>query len=174
MTCWPKKNVPNVDSALNLFEDDEVHGSVAYLQPKGVNRVPTSHLEVREAVLCVLDALVFMHRAPNALLHRDIRWPNVILSARDPTKWFLIDWDEATTTPTSAATHLAHNYHAPAVFKANHGAEVDIWGVGKLILDAREFLPDVSGIMMDIGREMVEGLIGTAKQAQARILQTVT
>lgn len=53
-----QKNVLNVDSALNLFEDDKVDGLVAYLQPKGVNRLPTSHLEVQEAVLCVLDALV--------------------------------------------------------------------------------------------------------------------
>jgi hypothetical protein len=105
------------------------------------------------------------------LFHRDIRWPNVILSPLDPTKWFLVDWDDASTSPTRAATHLDSSFHSPAVFVDNHGAEVDIWGVGKLIVDACAFVPGISETMVDIGTEMVQGLIGTASEAQARIRQ---
>jgi hypothetical protein len=53
-----QKAVPNVDSLLNFYADDRQYGSVAYLQPKGMNRAPTSHQEVQQAVLCLLEALV--------------------------------------------------------------------------------------------------------------------
>jgi hypothetical protein len=53
-----QKAVPNVDSLLNFYIDDPHYGSVAYLQPRGVNRAPTSHQEVQQAVLCILEALV--------------------------------------------------------------------------------------------------------------------
>lgn len=106
------------------------------------------------------------------MFHRDIRWPNVILSAQDSTKWFLIDWDDASTSPTRAATHLDLSHHSPAVFLDNHGAEVDIWSVGKLIVDACAFVPNISEAMVDIGMEMVQGRIGTASQAQVRIRES--
>lgn len=38
-------------------------------------------------------------------------------------------------------------------------------------LDACAFVPGISETMVDIGTEMVQGLIGTASQAQARIRQ---
>ena len=79
-----------------------------------------------------------MHDGPKPLFRRDIRWPNVILPSNDCSKWFLIDWDDAAMPPTHAAKHPES--HPAAVFQDNHGAEVDIWGVGKLILYAREFL----------------------------------
>jgi len=34
--------------------------------------------------------------------HRDIRWNNVIRRIDDPTKWFLIDWEDAACSPTKA------------------------------------------------------------------------
>jgi hypothetical protein len=58
-----QKDVPNVDSALNLY-DDTSHGAVAYLQPKGVNRQPISLQEVVDAVVCILEALVVWLRSP--------------------------------------------------------------------------------------------------------------
>jgi len=128
------------------------HGTVAILQPKGVNHPPSSCQEVQQAVLCILETLVvhldilclnstnvytwyILHSRPNPLFHRDIHWPNIILSPGDSTRWFLVDWDDATMSPTHAVTHLSPDSHSPAVFEDNHGAEVDIWGVGKLILD---------------------------------------
>ena len=53
-----QKAVPNVDGLLNSYTDDPHYESVAYLQPRGVNRPPTSHQEVQQAVLCILEALV--------------------------------------------------------------------------------------------------------------------
>ena len=59
-----QKAVPNVDSLLNFYTDHPHYGSVAYLQPRGVNRAPTSHQEVQQAVLCILEALVVRTRIP--------------------------------------------------------------------------------------------------------------
>jgi hypothetical protein len=59
--------------------------------------------------------------------------------------------------PTQAANHLNPPYHAPSVFLNNHGAEVDLWGVGKLILDAREFVPCLPAEMLAVGETLVAG-----------------
>jgi hypothetical protein len=37
--------------------DDVQHGCVVFLEPRGINVLPTTILEVLEAVGCVLDAL---------------------------------------------------------------------------------------------------------------------
>ena len=78
-------------------------------------------------------------------------------------------------SPTRAAKRLnpiSVSYPA-AVFTNNHGAEVDIWGVGKLILSCQFLLRvSVSDRLMDIGRQMIEGKIGTATEAQNRIRQS--
>ena len=37
--------------------------------------------------------------------------------------------------PTRAAPHLGHATHAPEVFKEDHKGEVDIWSVGKLVVE---------------------------------------
>jgi hypothetical protein len=76
-----------------------------------------------------------MHEGPIPIFHRDIRWPNIIKRADDPTKWFLIDWDDATQAPTIAAIHLDRNCHAPRVFFNDHGPEVDVWAIGMLLIE---------------------------------------
>jgi len=65
--------------------------------------------------------------------HRDIRWNNVIRRIDDPTKWFLIDWEDAASPPTMAQNDFRRSSHSPAIFQDHHGAEVDIWAVGHLI-----------------------------------------
>ena len=70
------------------------------------------------------------------IMHRDIRWENVLkYIVRD--KWFIIDFDDAcyTTLPASSA-HLAKENHAPEIFGGHHNESVDIWSVGTLILTA--------------------------------------
>lgn len=52
----------------------------------------------------------------------------------DRREWFIIDWEDASTVPTKAQSHFDHLTHSPRAFVDGHGAEVDIWGVGELIL----------------------------------------
>ena len=106
-----------------------------------------------------------MHAGPIALFHRDIRWPNIIRNGSTSTKWFLIDWDDAAIPPTQAAMHLDRNSHCPSVFLANHGAEVDIWSAGKLIVDAVVFASDIIAGVMALGRRMMGGEISSAAVA---------
>jgi len=106
-----------------------------------------------------------MHAAPEIVFHRDIRWPNIIRDAHDPLKWFLIDWDDAEQPPTRATKHLSPDSHSPNVFKDGHGAEVDIWGVGRLILDAGSFATGISQDFIQTGKGIMENEEMTAEQA---------
>jgi hypothetical protein len=103
-----------------------------------------------------------MHADPTPIFHRDIRWQNVIQSASTRERWFLIDWDDASTSPTHAAMHLDRNTHSLFVFQDGHGAEVDIWGVGQLVM---KFAPDISATFRAVGQRMIAGEIKTAHQA---------
>ena len=81
-----------------------------------------------------------MYAYPNPMFHWDIRWPNIAQQTDILEKWFLIDWDDAALAPTRMNLDLSPGYHAPAVFKDGHGAEVDLWAVGKLIEEADGFV----------------------------------
>jgi hypothetical protein len=63
-----------------------------------------------------------------------------VKSAHDQRKWILIDWDDAATPPTLVAKHLDKHCHAPAVFKDDHGPEVDLKAIGMLIIESYIFL----------------------------------
>ena len=53
-----RKNTPNVDSLRLAHDDDPKLGSVAYLSPRGINKPPSTGIEVTQAILCVLNALI--------------------------------------------------------------------------------------------------------------------
>ena len=103
-----------------------------------------------------------------SLFHRDIRWANVLFSPPRRTAssdWFLIDFDDASTAPTRAAMHLDASSHHPNVLSDGHGAEVDIWAVGKLILDSGLTLSDK---LTSLGHDMVKAHM-SARDALARL-----
>jgi hypothetical protein len=62
--------------------------------------------------------------------------------------------------PTRAALDLDHGSHSPRVFSDGHGSEVDLWGVGKLLLDARKFVLGISADMIAIGERLVASDVG--------------
>jgi len=159
-----QKNVPNVDHLEQYFINDTEHGSAVYLGPKSIDNFPRLLNDVVDAVTCVLEALIVMHEHPNPVLHRDIRWPNIVRDAGNPRKWFLVDWDDSSTWPTHAAMHLDARSHSQAVFQDNHGAEVDIWAVGKLLTDAAAFTSGIPLELIAVGERMVEGQIKTATE----------
>ena len=111
---------------------------VVCLLPRGVNSRPDIEKELRECLICVLEALVVRivillileasahlvqvaHQIP--LYHRDIRWENIIRRADDESKWFLIDWEDATMPPTFAQPLFAKDTHSPDIFRDGHGPE---------------------------------------------------
>jgi hypothetical protein len=98
-----------------------------------------------------------MHDGPNPILHRDIRWDNIVRRADDESKWFIIDWDDATGIPTSAATHLSPSNHAPSVFLDGHAGEVDVWAVGQLIREASRIVLSFPSTLSKLGEAMRAG-----------------
>ncbi|KIL61885.1 hypothetical protein M378DRAFT_108952 [Amanita muscaria Koide BX008] len=158
------KGVPNVDQLKKAEIQHDVHGSYVDLEPRGIGEGPKSPLDVRNAVVCVLEALKVAHADP-PVFHRDIRWQNIMQSCEDSSKWFLIDWEDASFAPTKGAPHLSPNEHSPNVFKDNHGADVDIWAVGRLIFTALLHVP----ALRDLGQMMMEGHVLNAEQGLKEI-----
>lgn len=72
-----------------------------------------------------------LHKIP--IFHRDIRWANIIRNADNPHNWILIDWEDAAAPPTKGLPRFNLLDHSPRIVEDDHGAEVDIWGVGHLI-----------------------------------------
>jgi len=72
------------------------------------------------------------HRIP--LYHRDICWSTIIRRVEDQSKWFIINWEDAASPTTLAQEDFTTKSHSPAIKWDGHGAEVDIWGVGHLIV----------------------------------------
>ncbi|KAF8346567.1 hypothetical protein F5887DRAFT_1281694 [Amanita rubescens] len=158
------KGVPNVDRLKKAEIQHDVHGSYIDLEPRGIDEGPKSPLDVRNAVVCVLEALKVAHADP-PVFHRDIRWQNIMQSREDSSKWFLIDWEDASFAPTKGAPHLSQNEHSPNVYKDNHGADVDIWAVGRLIFTAQLQVP----ALRDFGQMMMEGHVLNAEQGLGEI-----
>lgn len=98
-----------------------------------------------------------MHGGAKPIFHRDIRWPNIVRRADNPSKWFLVDWDDATWPPTSSATHLSRTNHAPSVFQDGHAGEVDVWAIGQLIRDASRFLVAFPPTILAVGEDLKAG-----------------
>jgi hypothetical protein len=86
-------------------------------------------------------------------------------SREDPSKWFLIDWEDASFAPTKAAPHLSLTDHSPKVYEDNHGADVDIWAVGRLLCTARRRTP----ALVDLGQRMRDGHVLSAEQGLREI-----
>lgn len=111
-----------------------------------------------------------MHNPPKPLFHRDIRWPNVVQQADDRSKWFLIDWEEAACSPTTAAMHLSRVSHCERVFHDNHTGEVDVWAVGNLAVEAFRTVVGCSNELKSVGLSMRSGeldAIGALRMVRA-------
>ena len=60
------------------------------LHPIGQRKLPTTEIELRNAILCVLLFLEDLHS--NKYVHRDLRWPNIL---RLSDSWMVIDLETA-------------------------------------------------------------------------------
>lgn len=178
-----EKNVPNVDHILQYYCDDE-HGTVAFLAPKGMDQNPRTPQDVTNAVKCVLEALevreIWGFQTCSELIGAEYNRLCMLCRILFFTAIYVggisfevppIGTSGSLSTgmthppPTRAVKHLAQHTHCPSVFDDDHGAEVDIWSTGKLILDAPVFASQIPAEVTAIGRSMVEGRISTATEA---------
>ena len=72
-------------------------------------------------------------------------------------------------SPTQAQPLLSHKHHCPRVFIDNDGAgaEVDLWGVGELILQSKAL--GIGQELKDLGEWMQNSNTVSAQQALTRI-----
>ncbi|KAL3670068.1 hypothetical protein V7S43_004384 [Phytophthora oleae] len=101
------------------------------LAPIGRLSPPENVHQLLAALRDILKALVALH-AIN-LMHRDLRWDNVLKCTGEGDKWFLIDFDEGASSPAAKVNHLKAESHAPEILSSSHSVKVDIWGVGFLL-----------------------------------------
>ncbi|CAI5709419.1 unnamed protein product [Peronospora farinosa] len=101
------------------------------LSPLGRPVAPKNVHQLLTALRDILKALVAMHAIK--IMHRDLRWPNVLKYQDKGDKWFLIDFDDAALSPASKVNHLRAETHAPEVLLSSHTVKVDIWSVGYLL-----------------------------------------
>ena len=104
--------------------------------------------------------------------HRDLRWNNVIRRFEDPSKWLLIDWEDAAAPPTKAQNDFSRSSHSPAVFEDGHGAEVDIWGVGNLLVTCTAVIP--ASLRLLGSRICQESMVLTAQAIHELLRETPT
>jgi hypothetical protein len=113
---------------------DEMEAGASFMFERvGIESKPQNQLQLVNALRCVLTALVGLHK--KGFIHRDLRWPNVLLHASG--YWTLIDFDDAVAAPASdtSAGHLSRESHALEMFdRKTHSFPVDVWGVGHLIV----------------------------------------
>ena len=88
-------------------------------------------------------------------------------SLDDPLEWFIIDWEDAVLAPGKAEPHFKQSTHSPHVFIEGHGTEVDVWGVGGLIIDCNAL--DISSQLNGLGRWMQGSSTPSAREALDRI-----
>ncbi|KAJ7201602.1 hypothetical protein GGX14DRAFT_464373, partial [Mycena pura] len=158
-----EKKVPHTDAMLHFIpENDKV-----ILQPRGDARGPKTVDELLDAVICVLEMLEVLHKPPT-VIHRDLRWPNIMNSLKNRREWFVIDWTDPVEAPARAANKRDFNprTHCPALYLDNHGTEVDLWSVGELMLTSkvREITPQLTRL----GRSLKEKLTATEALQQIR------
>jgi hypothetical protein len=112
------------------------------LAPLGYPEVPKDLKELVRALLDILDALVPMHQL--RIVHRDLRWDNILRYCNGGQKWFIIDFDDSAQLTKKGigriihqakdAHHLDPDSHAPELYNARtHDEKVDIWSIGYLI-----------------------------------------
>ncbi|CAG8672923.1 317_t:CDS:2 [Funneliformis caledonium] len=109
--------------------------NVVHLKPRGKEQKPKNLNELLRALICILTCLEGLHNIkPNPVMHRDIRWPNII---QYDNQYILIDFDFASFSPSNEnLQNLNSANHAPEMLIGEHDVTVDIWGVGNLIISS--------------------------------------
>lgn len=100
---------------------------------------PQTLHELYTCLKCLIEALKFLHTI--VIMHRDIRWENILRDWVEKDTWILVDFDEGAQIPCEVAHVLDESAHAPEMHQGFHNDKVDIWSLGYLL--------KTSNIMLD-------------------------
>ncbi|CAG8719567.1 19192_t:CDS:2, partial [Racocetra fulgida] len=92
------------------------------LAPRGEQREPNDLKELLQALICTLTCLKGMHEIkPQPIMHRDVRWPNIIRHYDEYQNFILIDFDYATFSPAvEPLQEFSESDHAPEMLNKKH------------------------------------------------------
>jgi serine/threonine protein kinase len=140
-------NVPHVDRLVSVsLSTDSLHkteATICTFEPVGRAYLPINWTELLDALVCIAEALVGLHALH--IMHRDIRWANVLHVVQDgqfTREWALFDFEFACVAPQPALEigTLTPANHAPEMVNTvqvshteMHDTAVDIWGLGYLM-----------------------------------------
>jgi len=83
---------------------------------------------------------------PKPIMHRDVRWPNIIRHYDEYLRFILIDFDYATFSPADMPLEeFSESDHAPEMLIKKHNFKVDMWGVGNLVVSC-----NITGIPQEL------------------------
>ncbi|KAJ8555014.1 hypothetical protein ON010_g9475 [Phytophthora cinnamomi] len=117
------------------------------LTPIGRASPPENVHQLLTALRDVLKTLVALHAI--AVMHRDLRWENVLKYQDDDEKWFLVDFDDGAKSPAKKVNHLSPQSHAPEILSSSsHTVKVAIWSVGYLLMTSpvRDLPPELESM----------------------------
>ena len=85
---------------------------------------------------------------PKPIMHRDIRWPNIIHHYNRYQYFILIDFDYANFSPADEPLKgLSESDHAPEMLIKKHNFKVDVWGIGNLVVSC-----NITGIPPELSK----------------------
>ncbi|CAG8601011.1 9892_t:CDS:2 [Cetraspora pellucida] len=126
------KEIYEMLSANNIrFSDKLEHLSIhsVNLVPHGEQHESHDLKELLQTLICTLTCL-----KPKLIMHRDVRWPNIIHHYDGYQRFILIDFDYADFFPSDEPLEeFSESDHAPEMLNKKHDFKVDIWGIGNLI-----------------------------------------
>jgi hypothetical protein len=115
--------------------DEATQSLMLYLQPLGREIMPRNVLELKAALKNVLTVLQWLHS--RGLVHRDIRWPNVLFGDMG---WFVIDYERAATV--DSAIDWAPDGMPPEIVQGSSQwtFAMDVFLAGKLLFHRSHLL----------------------------------
>jgi len=104
------------------------------LTPVGFLRNPTSPSEKKAWLISISIAVNHLHK--HNIIHRDIRWPNMIRSSTAELFWFLIDFTDAFVEGHAQPRLLPETDESPPrINEFPTPKSVDVWSIGRALIE---------------------------------------
>lgn len=123
-------------NAIQVLEKKQVGNGLWRLKivPVCIEHLPCDEAQLKEAIRAVLMALAYFHSA--GFVHRDIRWPNILLDPVNGPTWRVCDFELAARDGDPLAAGLIAAEHLPPEISHSspqYTAAGDVFCVGRLL-----------------------------------------
>ena len=126
------------------------------IEPVCLQMLPRDEPELRDAIRCVLTALVVFHL--RGMVHRDVRWPNVLMYRHD--QWVLADFELADADGADLPLGAVQDTYLPPELLLDgsraYTAKGDVYRVGRLVREWADAKP--SAALSAAGRDFIATL----------------